>query len=372
MFGIKFVSQNVQPSYKPPLSMLANGHLLLIAAFCGTILASSGDRALEFQQCISSCSTNNCHTTHTKFPLPLALQLTGWTCEDDCKYSCMHEITNRDIRQGTPVHQYYGKWPFWRFAGMQEPASVAFSLLNLWAHVQGVLKVQRQIPKTHHMRRYYLAWSFASINAWIWSSVFHTRGKFSSGLDDKLISSQAHTDLPITEKLDYFSAALAILYALYYTVVRLFHLDPRQYRPTSQSTRMPYRTWSLLCIIAYVVHVSYLSLLPRFDYTYNMAFNLLIGLVHNVLWFVYALPISVLQRFPSQSKSYRPDYAYKAGVFVALTTAATALELFDFPAWGRVIDAHALWHLSTVSIAMFWYDFLVEDSRDGGWRQQKA
>jgi hypothetical protein len=34
-------------------------------------------------------------------------------------------------------------------------------------------------------------------------------------------------DLPITEKLDYFSAVLAILSAFYYTFIRLFHLYRR-------------------------------------------------------------------------------------------------------------------------------------------------
>ncbi|KAG6809973.1 hypothetical protein H0H92_013844 [Tricholoma furcatifolium] len=201
-------------------------------------------------------------------------------------------------------------------------------------------------------------WSYTSINAWIWSSVFHTR------------------DLPITEKMDYFSAALAILYALYYTVIRLYHLYPRQTRLTipnlSESTGLAYKLWTFACVVAYVAHVSYLSILPRFDYTYNMVFNLLVGLTHNALWLLYALPISVFRRFPSQPKSYRPDYVYKAAVFVVLTTAATGLELFDFPPWGRVIDAHALWHLSTAPIALFWYDFLVEDSLDGSWRQQRT
>lgn len=51
-----------------------------------------------------------------------------------------------------------------------------------------------------------------------------------------------------------------------------------------------------------------------------------------------------------------------------MTTAATALELFDFPPWGRVIDAHSLWHLATVPIALFWYDFLLDDALDEGWR----
>jgi hypothetical protein len=37
-----------------------------------------------------------------------------------------------------------------------------------------------------------------------------------------------------------------------------------------------------------------------------------------------------------------------------------------------VIDAHAMWHLSTVPITKLWYDFLVEDALDDGWRVQKS
>jgi hypothetical protein len=186
-------------------------------------------------------------------------------------------------------------------------------------------------------------------------------------------------DLPLTEKLDYFSAALAIMYALYYTTIRLFHIYPfvQSSRLTLSSRpgqSLKYKLLTVICTLSYIAHVSYLSLLPRFDYTYNMAFNLGVGLLHNALWAVYSLPtsISLLRRFPSQPKSYRPKFVDKAAVFVILTTAATALELFDFPPWGRIIDAHALWHLSTVPIALKWYDFLVEDSLDISWREQKA
>ncbi|CAA7260892.1 unnamed protein product [Cyclocybe aegerita] len=291
----------------------------------------------------------------------MSLKLTRWSCADDCKYICMHEITDRDIGHGKSVQQYYGKWPFWRFAGMQEPASVAFSLLNLWAHARGAAKLRERVPTSHPMRPYYLTWSIVSINAWIWSSVFHTR------------------DLPWTEKLDYFSAALAIMYALYYTTTRLFHLYPASHtsrltlstRPASSAKR---KVLAAACTLAYIAHVSYLTLLPRFDYAYNMAFNLVLGLLHNALWTVYSLPAfaSYIRRFPSQPNSYRPKFVTKAAVFVALTTAATALELFDFPPWGRIIDAHALWHLSTAPIALMWYDFLIDDSLDGSWRDRKT
>lgn len=181
-------------------------------------------------------------------------------------------------------------------------------------------------------------------------------------------------DLPFTEKMDYFSAALAIMYALFYTAVRLFHLYKQPERATSPTvTSRLWTGWAVLCSIAFIGHVSYLSLLPRFDYTYNMAFNLIIGMLHNILWLIYSLPskASLISRFPARSKSYRPKCANQAGIFVLLTTAATALELFDFPPWFRIIDAHSLWHLATAPIAAMWYNFLIADALDDGWKGQK-
>lgn len=153
--------------------MRTSASLLVLAAILGGSFASSGDRSPDFEKCVSMCQVEQCNPPQ----LELALKLTRWTCKDDCKYSCMHDITNQSIERGARVEQYYGKWPFWRFAGMQEPASVAFSLLNLWAHAKGASKVRRCLPNNHPMRPYYIIWSFASMNAWFWSSVFHTRGK---------------------------------------------------------------------------------------------------------------------------------------------------------------------------------------------------
>ncbi|KAH7928150.1 Per1-like protein [Leucogyrophana mollusca] len=335
------------------------GRCTLILSLVVFTLASSGDRAPEFQNCVSACYADRCNPFTS---LPFALRLARWTCTDDCKYNCMHLITDRAIQNGSPVQQYHGKWPFWRFIGMQEPASVAFSLLNMWFHLQGARLIRQKLPSSHPMKSYYLTWALVSINAWIWSAVFHTR------------------DLPRTEKLDYFSAALAILYALYYAVVRLFHLYPlsRQRDTATEADRQwkkPVRlAWSSLCIVVYLAHVTYLSVLPRFDYTYNMGFNLGVGLTHNLLWLLYSLPpsLSILRQFPYSPKSYKAPFASKAAIFVVLTTGATALELFDFAPWGRILDAHSLWHLSTAPIAKFWYDFLVEDALDDGWRETKS
>ncbi|KAF8653417.1 hypothetical protein AX16_003960 [Volvariella volvacea WC 439] len=347
--------------------------ILLPFLFFTTALASAGDRSPVFTRCVSNCKLNVCQSPNPP-PLPLSLRLTRWTCFDDCKYTCMHQITALDVSKGLKPKQYHGKWPFYRYAGMQEPASVLFSILNMVVHLRGWKKVRREVEDGHPMKGYYLTWSVVSVNAWIWSSVFHTR------------------DLPTTEKLDYFSAALAIMYALYYTVIRLFHLYPLRHAPrpltssqnhatATQPPSTSYKAWRTLCTLAYIAHISYLTLLPRFDYTYNMAFNLFLGLSHNFLWLLYSLPISSpstlssiltkihFRRFPSRPHTYRPSFTSKASLFVLLTTLATALELFDFPPWWGVIDAHALWHLSTVPIAEMWYWFLVEDSKDGSWRE---
>ncbi|KAF8437554.1 Per1-like protein [Boletus edulis BED1] len=321
-----------------------------ILVLSSTAYGSSGDRSTEFQNCVSTCYGDHCHPWTT---LPLDLRLTRWTCTDDCKYRCMHMLTDKAISLGHDIQQYYGKWPFWRFLGIQEPASVAFSLWNMWFHLQGAHQIRRKISASHPFRGYYLTWAYVSVNAWIWSTIFHTR------------------DLPLTEKLDYFSAALAILYPLYYTVIRMANWYPQPAKPDGNGRSFLRFGWSALCIIVYLSHVTYLSVLPRFDYSYNIAFNLILGISHNILWLLYSLPIPFFQRFPYASKTYYPRHIYKAGIFVLLTTAATALELFDFPPLGRVLDAHALWHLSTAPIAKFWYDFLVEDSQDRGWQSNQ-
>ncbi|KAF8605975.1 Per1-like protein [Ceratobasidium sp. AG-I] len=332
------------------------------------VLASSGDRSPAFQQCLSGCTSRICSTDNTDYltpTLPLALRLTRWSCTDDCKYRCMHTLTDiaieekaRALEQGQPPHpaarvqQFYGKWPFWRLAGMQEPASVLFSMMNLATHVVGMRKILRSVPQSFHMRPFYLGWSILAMNAWVWSSVFHTR------------------DTPRTEMLDYFSAGLVILYSLFFTAVRLFHLYPQSSSsPFTRSQNTAYKYWAALCALVYIGHISYLTLLPRFDYTYNMAANLVVGLIHNALWLLY--PWGSIRLFPGRDKQYRPGFALQPAWFVLVTTLATTLELFDFPPWCRTIDAHALWHLATVPIVPLWYDFLVKDASDPAWRVAK-
>jgi hypothetical protein len=151
---------------------------LFVACICPLLIsASSGDGSKAFQDCLVDCQCSS--------NLPLILRITLWTCKDDCAYRCSHAVT--DVAQAmifaqndatiVRIEQFYGKWAFWRFLGIQEPASVLFSLLNLRVHVKGLMNLRRRVPQTHSMRPYYVSWSIININAWIWSAVFHTRGE---------------------------------------------------------------------------------------------------------------------------------------------------------------------------------------------------
>lgn len=166
--------------YFLPLSIL-----LVIATTCTFACASSGDRSDAFRRCVDKCVTQSCTATvhdaaqQPQDHLPFALRLMRWSCADNCKYTCMHMLTDFALESGVRMEQYYGKWPFWRFAGMQEPASVVFSFANLLLHVLGLDWVRRGVHPAHPMKPFYLTWAYLSINAWVWSAVFHMRGAYS-------------------------------------------------------------------------------------------------------------------------------------------------------------------------------------------------
>lgn len=222
-----------------------------------------------------------------------------------------------------PVVQYHGKWPFHRFLGIQEPFSVIFSLLNFLAHRDGLSKIRDSIDAEYSLRKYYVFFSYMGLASWLFSMMFHTR------------------DFDITEKLDYFAAGASVLYGLYYTPIRIFRLD--QDKPPIKHTLL--RLWTITCALLYIAHVTYLTLW-RWDYTYNMAANVAVGVVQNILWSWFSL-----RRYQKLKK----PWAAWPGLIVAWIVLAMGLELLDFPPIYGMVDAHSLWHLGTVGPTIWWY-----------------
>lgn len=142
--------------------------------------ASSGDRHPSFQSCLKACQTARCPSSNLREPIPFSespiLWLLRWTCTDDCAYRCTHSFTT-NITPTEGFHQFYGKWPFWRFFGCQEPASVLFSIGNGWTHYQGLKKIQKRVNERCGLKKWMMALAVVQINTWFWSAVFHTRGE---------------------------------------------------------------------------------------------------------------------------------------------------------------------------------------------------
>lgn len=305
----------------------------LLAA--GTARASVGDRLPEFRECVEICQQENCGAdAEHQTPIALHRRILLWTCPSECDYTCQHIITARRLSSSPPqpVVQFHGKWPFYRFLGMQEPLSVLFSLGNFYAHYDGLRnKVLSQIPASYTMRPFYIALAYVGMASWFFSAVFHTR------------------DFRVTEELDYFAAGASVLYGMYYTVVRVFRLDKK-----TPERRSVLRFWTGVCLALYCAHVAYLKLW-RWDYTYNMAANVACGLVQNVLWTWFSW-----KRYQGNGRTW----AMWPGLVVAWVVVAMSLELLDFPPlWGS-IDAHSLWHLGTIGPAVLFYHFLVKDAQD--------
>lgn len=247
--------------------------------------------------------------------------------------------------------QYFGKWPQLRVLGMQEPMSAVFSFMNLCVQIYAMKKLFRErLPLSFPLSNVYRSHVMIAAVAWIASTVFHTR------------------DLWWTERFDYFSAAAVLMSGLFMSLCRIFQVLPR--------TPLFSRLLSA-CVGAWVLHVLYLLSNRRMDYTYNMTVCLAVGVIHNLLWIMYARMPRMMQQVRVMLMRLAHDHSHAHSkailspkqcrsleLLVLLMFVAPALELFDFPPLFRLLDAHALWHCATVPLSWWWYHWLVEDAHE--------
>ena len=351
--------------------------LVAIVAF-GTVAASLGDRAPAYARCVEAKSARECEGYAPSW----ALWITRWSCEDDVRYRCSQELTEKALRLGKfdsvesagealsfeggeleglergEMVQFHGKWPFKRWNGIQEPLSVLFSLLNLLAHYQGYRLIAttaassrlptRAASRGRNLEKLYKNNAIVGINSWLWSIVFHTR------------------DTDWTEKADYFSAGLGIGFGLYLALRRISDL----HAPTSNPLLGAALRWT--AIVLFLAHCTYLSI-GRFDYGYNMKANLVVGVAQILLWTTWSCHLllsppsqSILPPSHSLDASLHPPPRILPLLPLALLLCSTAFEILDFapiPSHLRLLDAHALWHFSTIFVVGLWYRFLAADLR---------
>lgn len=298
--------------------------------------------------------------------LPLHLRLLGWNCVLNCDYECQRIVTKERCKNNQEIYQFHGKWPFLRVFGIQELASVIFSIGNYMVHAIGIKKVLEAKRQADPMIKYeyivLIICSFIAMFAWICSTVFHIR------------------DSLVTERLDYFVAGLTVLSGFYGVFTRYFRL----YLPNRKLQRV---LFTIACILAYTWHIY--RLVDDWLYTYNMQANITLGVLQNILWgflcfdlyckyyelennglvykekrsnhLDYIKPGRLL--IPSfYSRSFKLYSLYPL-LLCVIVIAGMSLEIFDFPPiFFDLVDAHSLWHLVTIIPAFYgWYDWMIWD-----------
>ncbi|RVW93438.1 Post-GPI attachment to proteins factor 3 [Vitis vinifera] len=271
--------------------------------------------ALNMEQCEKTgCVGERCFP-HCKFPSdgavvdgpwylqePLYLRWKQWDCQSDCRYYCMLDREKEREALGNGPVKYHGKWPFKRVYGIQEPASVALSALNLAMQFHGWLSffilLNYKLPLKPNKKAYYeytCLWhiyGLLSMNSWFWSAVFHSR------------------DVDLTEKLDYSSAVALLGFSLILAILRSFNVRVEAAR--------------VMCVLSWVL--------------LNFSFGRY-GLVSLVILL-----------------------AGSCGQCVVGGGLAMLLEIYDFPPYEGFVDAHALWHATTIPLTYIWWSFIKDDA----------
>lgn len=304
--------------------------IILLAVFVTITFASWGDKDPDFQTCLANClvgrqCSNNHYATHG---LPFHLRLLGWNCLSNCKYDCMWHMVDTYRSNGEPLVQYYGKWPFLRIFGIQELASVIFSAANGYAHLIGFRQFKARLGQKNlaslFMYPFYRIYCYSTVVAWSAAVIFHTR------------------DLPWTEHADYLTAIASVFVGLYCAILRHFHV-------TNRKSQL-YVALPLMILLSY--HLYYM-LAVKFDYTWNMILLAIMFGTYCLIWLSFGI-----RNFASKK------HARKAVLWVILALACGSLELVEFEPVADLLDAHALWHLSTVPLAWLMWDIFTEDALD--------
>ncbi|KAF8663191.1 hypothetical protein HU200_055793 [Digitaria exilis] len=255
--------------------------LFMLALVFGSVEASLGDIDPRYRTCVKECQTtgiigesiiSHCQNKENDTSVggswynqeQVYMQWKQLSCMTDCRYFCMMQREGERQSLGLTPVKYHGKWPFLRISVFQEPLSAALSAMNLLMHFTGWLSffllVKYKLPLRPQTKRTYYEYTslwhiyaILSMNAWFWSSIFHTR------------------DIDLTEKLDYSSAVALLGYSLILSLLRAF--TP---------------------ILAFVTtHILYLNFY-ELDYGWNMKVCVAMAVVQLLTWAIWAGALAML------------------------------------------------------------------------------
>jgi len=313
--------------------------ILYTLSFASFIFASPGDNLDSFHDCLEACQFKICQTTTTyedNFFLKYQysnvspiLRLLSWDCFTNCDYQCQQIITMIRMEKNEEIYQFHGKWPFKRILFTQEFASSVFSILNFLPHYLNFKKILFKYKQSFGNKKilYFniLIISIISMFAWISSTIFHIR------------------DLILTERLDYFFAGATVLSGLHALIIRVFRFDLKPWK----------KLWTTrICLLMYIYHFIKLNL--NWSYTYNMQANITIAILQYLLLIILSYQ-HFINNYWKKSLWLTPLGLILSVIF------GMSFEIFDFINLKYQIDAHAIWHLTTILPGFWLYKFFYQD-----------
>ncbi|KAF8412737.1 hypothetical protein HHK36_000706 [Tetracentron sinense] len=309
--------------------------------------ASAGDADPLYKACVEQCEKTGCVGDRCfqrcRFSSdgisvdgpwymqePLYMRWKQWDCQSDCRYQCMLDREKeRETLSDGPV-KYHGKWPLRRIFGFQEPVSVALSAFNLAMQFHGWLSffilLYYKLPLRPNKKTYYEytglwhIYGLLAMNSWFWSSVFHSR------------------DVDLTEKLDYSSAVALLGYSFILAILRSFNVRDEAAKVMVAAPLIGFITTHILYLNCY-----------KLDYGWNMKVCVFMGVAQLLLWAIWA----GVTHHPSR---------WKLWVVVVGGGLAMLLVIYDFPPYQGLVDAHALWHATTIPLTYIWWSFIKDDA----------
>lgn len=303
--------------------------------------SSFGDQDINFAFCVRNCY-HECRI-NPKYEHILSkssirgISLVTWDSFDLCNHHCMLLVTKSRIENNLPAFKYFGHWPFIRWFGLEEPASVLFSVLNLFPHLIKFLTsiyyllTGKYKTNNHFMSIWIDIYAIVSINAWIASAIYHSKKTIWSinyDLISALLLVLIGMALSIHRVLISFNCNIKVIYFVNISIFAFF------------------------LIRVYFMLFSYEGV--SFDLHMKTCISVVVGTT--LLWLIW-----IFSDFYYQNPILR-DYNKRICLIVQIWfILAAMLEIFDFPPIYLTFDAHSLWHASTILLGFLWYYFWESD-----------
>ncbi|KAL3269645.1 hypothetical protein HHI36_008708 [Cryptolaemus montrouzieri] len=277
--------------------------ILLFYSILSITQASLGDRLGSYQNCLNICFNNECRNDGYSYRIYDEIftisSFIRWPCFEECKYSCMWETVKKLEKENAPIPQFYGKWPFIRFFGIQEPASTFFSLLNLVLHFKWIKIFRKKVANGYPLYWIWHVFAIVCLNAWFCNF-------------NKLLCYGCKIMFEIRK----------YVLSSYFTVLSSIFIN----------------------------HGLYLYTTKNIDYNYNIILNFSIAILTVICWLIWCF----------WNRNTQP-YVKKCAIYVVCTSLVALLEIFDSPPLFYIFDTHSIWHLCTTFLIGVFYKFAISD-----------